>query len=82
VPHAKITRYAGHTYLNAGWALGDVLLIEPKASDQRVAELLNVTPQTVQYWRVKSGIPPYKQRSARSPYLKESKSSDEDQPIM
>ena len=51
MPHPKIAHYAGHAYPNAGWALGDVLLVEPRASDQRVAELLDVTPQTVQYWR-------------------------------
>ena len=68
MPHPKKVVYAGHTYPNAGWALGDVLLFEPSASDQRVAELLDVTPQTVQYWRVKSGIPSYKLRSS-NPYL-------------
>ena len=69
MPHPKIAHYAGNTYPSIGWALGDVLLVEPRASDQRVAELLDVTPQTVQYWRAKAGIPAYKRRSARSPYL-------------
>tara|TARA_R110000824_G_scaffold229142_2_gene416856 strand:- start:1278 stop:1499 length:222 start_codon:yes stop_codon:yes gene_type:complete len=69
MPRPKPARYAGNTYPSIGWALGDVLLVEPRASDQRVAELLDVTPQTVQYWRVKVGIPSYKRRSARSPYL-------------
>jgi len=69
MPRPKIAHYAGHSYPNAGWALGDVLLIEPRASDQRVAELLDVAPQTVQYWRTKMGIPAFKRRSARSPYL-------------
>ena len=73
MPHPKIAHYAGHAYPHVGWALGDVLLVEPRASDQRMAELLDVTPQTVQYWRVKSGIPSYKRRSARSPYLEKSR---------
>ena len=68
---AKPVAYAGHTYPHVGWALGDVLLVEPRASDQRVAELLDVTPQTVQYWRVKNGIPSYKRRSA-NPYIEAS----------
>jgi hypothetical protein len=72
MPHPKIAHYAGHSYPNAGWALGDVLLIEPRASDQRVAELLDVAPQTVQYWRVKMGIPAYKRRGA-SPYMEKSR---------
>ena len=69
MPLPKPTTYAGNTYPSIGWALGDVLLVEPRASDQRVAELLDVTPQAVQYWRAKVGIPAYKRRSARSPYL-------------
>ena len=69
MPHPRPTTYAGNTYPHVGWALGDVLLVEPRASDQRVAELLDVTPQTVQYWRTKMGIPQFKRRSARSPYL-------------
>jgi len=73
MPHPKIAHYAGHAYPHVGWALGDVLLVEPRASDQRVAELLDVTPQTVQYWRVKSGIPSYKRRGARSPYIEKSR---------
>ncbi len=64
---AARVRYAGHDYPNAGWALGDVLLIEPRASDQRVAELLNVTPQTVQYHRDRLGIPPFNKRGS-TPY--------------
>ena len=63
---AKV-RYAGHDYPNTAWALGDVLLIEPRASDQRVAELLNVTPQTVQYHRDRAGIPPFNKRGS-TPY--------------
>ena len=73
MPRPRPTRYAGNTYPSIGWALGDVLLVEPRASDQRVAELLNVTPQTVQYWRVKVGIVSYKRRSARSPYIEKSR---------
>jgi len=72
MPRPRPTTYAGHSYPSVGWALGDVLLIEPRASDQRVAELLDVTPQTVQYWRVKSGIPSYKRRGA-SPYIEKSR---------
>ena len=74
MPRPKIAHYAGNTYPHVGWALGDVLLVEPRASDQRVAELLDVTPQTVQYWRVKSGIPSYKRRGA-SPYVEKSRRS-------
>ena len=61
-------RFAGNRYPSVGWALGDILRIEPKASDQRVAEILDVTPQTVRYWRVKNGIPEYKRRGP-NPYL-------------
>ena len=73
MPHPKVAHYAGHAYPNAGWALGDVLLVEPRARDQRVAALLDLTPQAVQYWRVKMGIPQYRRRSARSPYLEKSR---------
>jgi hypothetical protein len=69
MPRPKPARYAGNTYPSIGWALGDVLLVEPRASDQRVAELLDVTPQTIHYWRTRAGIPQYRIRSARSPYL-------------
>jgi len=64
---AARVRYAGHDYPSTAWALGDVLLIEPRATDQRVAELLNITPQTVQYHRDRAGIPPFNKRGA-SPY--------------
>lgn len=63
---AKPVAYAGRVYSSVGWALGDLLLMEPRASDQRVAELLDVTPQTVRYWRLKNGIPAYKSRSANA----------------
>ena len=60
--------WRGSTYPTTGWALGDVLLFEPMASDQRIAELLNVTPQQVRYWRGKAGIPEHRHRSA-NPYI-------------
>jgi hypothetical protein len=72
MPRPRPVRYAGNTYQSIGWALGDVLLVEPRANDQRVAELLDVTPQAVQYWRTKAGIPAYKKRGAQSPYLEAS----------
>ena len=59
--------WRGITYPTTGWALGDILRLEPMASDQRIAELLNVTPQQVGYWRRKAGIPAYKRRGA-NPY--------------
>lgn len=68
MPRPRPSRYGGNTYPHVGWALGDVLLAEPRASDQRVADILNVTPQTVRYWRVKSGIPAFKRRGL-CPYL-------------
>lgn len=64
---AARVRYAGRDYPSTGWALGDILRIEPRASDQRVAELLNVTPQTVQYHRDRAGIPPFNKRGS-TPY--------------
>ena len=60
--------YQGTVYPTTGWALGDVLRLEPMASDQRIAELFDVTPQQVCYWRRKAGIPPYKERSP-NPYI-------------
>lgn len=69
MPFPTMVRYAGHVYPTVGWALGDLLLVEPKASDQRAAEVLNVTPQTVGYWRRKFGIPAYKERGI-TPYTR------------
>ena len=60
--------WKGHTYPSIGWALGDILLAFPGASDQQVAEWLNCNPQSVCYWRRKVGIPEYRLRS-RNPYL-------------
>mgnify|MGYP003143951758 CR=1 FL=1 len=67
----KPVRFAGRDYRSVGWALGDVLRLEPHASDQRIAEILDVPPQTVRYWRLKSGIPAYKRRGP-NPYLESS----------
>jgi len=64
----KPVRFAGLTYRSVGWALGDILRLEPLASDQRVGDILDVPPQTVRYWRLKNGIPPYKSRGP-NPYL-------------
>ena len=68
MPRPRPVTYQGITYLTTGWALGDILRLEPMASDQRIAELLNVPPQQVGYWRRKAGIPAYKLRGA-SPYV-------------
>ena len=61
--------WKGHTYPSIGWALGDILLAFPLATDQQVAEWLNVTPQTVCHWRHKAGIPEYRIRHPTNPYL-------------
>jgi len=68
VPHPRRVRFAGLTYSSIGWALGDVLRVEPRASDQLVAAMLDVTPQSVAYWRRKAGIPEFRKRSP-NPYL-------------
>jgi hypothetical protein len=68
MPKPMTVWFAGNRYPTIGWALGDILRLEPRASDQRVAEILDVTPQTVFYWRRKCGIPAYKRRGA-NPYL-------------
>ena len=60
--------WRGHTYPSIGWALGDVLLAFPLASDQQVAEWLNVTPQTICLWRHKVGIPEFRMRNSKSCY--------------
>jgi len=68
VAKTKRVRFAGNPYPSVGWALGDILRMEPMASDQRVAEILDVTPQTIRYWRLRAGIPAYKRRGP-NPYL-------------
>ena len=60
--------WRGHEYASIGWALGDVLLAFPLASDQQVAEWLDTTPQSVCHWRHKSGIVEYRMRDPRNPY--------------
>ena len=60
--------WRGHEYPSIGWALGDILLAFPGASDQQVAEWLSVTPQTVCHWRHKVGLPEYRLRDQRNPY--------------
>jgi len=61
-------RWRGHEYPSIGWALGDVLLAFPLASDQQVAEWLDTTPQTICSWRHKAGIPEFRMRSPRNCY--------------
>jgi len=61
-------RWRGHEYPSIGWALGDVLLAFPLASDQQVAEWLDTTPQTICSWRHKSGIPEFRMRDPRNCY--------------
>ncbi len=60
--------WRGHEYRSIGWALGDVLLAFPLASDQQVAEWLDTTPQTVCRWRHKIGIPEHRMRDPRNCY--------------
>ena len=60
--------WRGHEYRSIGWALGDVLLAFPLASDQQVAEWLNVTPQTICLWRHRVGIAEYRIRHQTNPY--------------
>jgi len=60
--------WRGHEYASIGWALGDVLLAFPLASDQQVAEWLDTTPQTICSWRHKSGIVEYRMRDPRNCY--------------
>lgn len=62
--------YLGVRYPSIGWALGDILLENPTASDQQISELLDVEPGRVQYWRARAGIPEYRKR-AENPYMKE-----------
>jgi hypothetical protein len=65
---ARRVYWKGHTYPTIGWALGDVLLAFPLASDQQVAEWLNVTPQTICLWRHRVGIAEYRIRHQTNPY--------------
>ena len=59
--------YRGIRYASVGWALGDVLRLHPLANDQQIADLLDVDPARVQYWRARAGIPEYRKRGA-NPY--------------
>jgi len=59
--------YLGTSYASVGWALGDILQEDPGASDQQIAELLDVDPARVQYWRSRAGIPEFRKRAA-NPY--------------
>ena len=61
-------RWRGHEYPSIGWALGDVLLAFPLASDQQVAEWLDTTPQSVCHWRQKAGIVEYRMRHPTNCY--------------
>ena len=60
--------YRGTRYTSVGWALGDILMEDPTASDQHIAEILDVDPARVQYWRARAGIPEFRKR-AENPYL-------------
>ena len=64
----RTVTWRGHEYASIGWALGDVLLAFPLASDQQVAEWLDTTPQTVCHWRRKVGIPEFRMRAPRNAY--------------
>ena len=64
----RTVTWRGHEYASIGWALGDVLLAFPLASDQQVAEWLDTTPQTVCHWRRKVGIPEFRMRDPRNAY--------------
>jgi len=59
--------HRGIRYASVGWALGDLLMRHPGASDQQLADLLDVDPARVQYWRARAGIPEYRKRGA-NPY--------------
>tara|TARA_Y100001963_G_C6754184_1_gene435851 strand:+ start:1102 stop:1320 length:219 start_codon:yes stop_codon:yes gene_type:complete len=59
--------HQGIHYASVGWALGDVLRLHPLANDQQIADLLDVDPARVQYWRARAGIPEYRKRGA-NPY--------------
>ena len=65
---AMRVRWRGNAYASVGWALGDVLLAFPLASDQQVAEWLNTTPQTICHWRHKAGIPEFRMRNPANCY--------------
>ena len=65
--------YKGQVYRSVGWALYDVLLDHPLASDQRLAEILDRAASAIQYWRTKAGIPQFRVRDPENPYLKAKK---------
>jgi len=65
--HPRPITYRGIRYASVGWALGDLLMEDPGASDQQLADLLDVDPARVQYWRARAGIPEYRKRGA-NPY--------------
>jgi len=69
LPHT----YLGITYPSIGWALGDALRDHPTASDQQIAEILDTAASKVQYWRTKIGVPEFRKRDPRNPYMEADK---------
>lgn len=61
-------RWKRKRYRSISWALPDVYALHPQASDQSVADLLNVSAQAVQQARTRAGIPEFRRRSPGNCY--------------